>query len=148
MRARVATKTPVVLAIACLIAAPSSFAATVTSSRQNATLITQSAVVKAFARSGLALVNQEAGFMNTVITLNLETTAYPFTLGVSIYPTVAQAESSFKAGEGLWRSSGYAVAIARNVIIAVVPRGAKLGRKAKKPFPMPAKVAASIARLG
>jgi hypothetical protein len=102
---------------------------------------------KAFAKSGLPLVNPEAGFMVTTTTLSLANTAYPFTLGVTIYPTVAQAERSFSAGEGPWRKAGYAVAIARNVIVAVVPRGSTLERKAAKPFAMPAKVAASIARL-
>jgi hypothetical protein len=147
MGAGVAAKWSFVLVVACLVAAPSALDATAASGRHQ-TPISQGAVVKAFAKSGLPLFNPEAGFMDTTATLNLENAAYPYTLGVTIYATVAQAEHSFKAGEGPWREAGYAVAITRNVIVAVVPRGAKLGRKAAKPFAIPAKVAASIARLG
>jgi hypothetical protein len=137
-----------VLVVSCLVAGASTLVATATSTVQHRTPVSLGAVVKAFAKSGLPLVNPEAGFMVTTTTLNLANTAYPFTLGVTIYPTVAQAERSFNAGEGPWRKAGYAVAIARNVIVAVVPRGSTLERKAAaKPFAMPAKVAASIARL-
>lgn len=147
MRARAARTTPFVLAVACLLAAPNSLAASAARSTNRQPLISLSAVVKAFARSGLSLVNPEAGFMDTVPTLTLATNSYPFTLGVTIYPTTAQAKRSFEGDETPWHEAGYAVALTRNVIIAVVPRGAKLDRKAAKPFPMPATVAASIARL-
>jgi hypothetical protein len=148
MRAFVATKIRILVAVAVLVATPCTFVATASGARQLEPLISLGTVVKAFAKSGLPLINPEAGFMNTVTTLSLANTSYPFTMGVSIYPSVAEAQRSFKGDEGPWREAGYAAALTRNIIVAVVPRGARLGRKATKPFPMPAKVAASIARLG
>ncbi len=139
---------PFVLGLACITIATSTVSPLAAGAARHQTLLSQRAVIKAFAKSGLALFNPEAGFMDSTITLSLESSTYPFTLGVTIYPSVAQAERSYIAGKAAWHDDGYAVAITQNIIVAVVPRGAALGRRAAKPFAMPAKVAASVARLG
>jgi hypothetical protein len=121
--------------------------AAVASARPGTAILTQGEVVRAFASSGLKLQNPEIGFLQPVTTLNLLNPNPGYSLGVSIYPSTTGARRAYQSGEPGWRVSGYAVALVRNVLVAVVPRGAKLGHKAPKPFPMPVPIAASVARL-
>ena len=133
----------IVIALACL-ALPATPA---TARIGGAAILSQRDVVKAFASSGLKLQNPEIGFLQPVTTLNLLNPNPDYTLGVSIYPSATGAKRAYLSGAAGWRASGYAVALVRNVLVAVVPRGAKLGRKAARLFPMPPPIAASVARL-
>lgn len=132
----------IAVVLVCSAASAASAAA-----RPGTAILTQGDVVKAFAGSGLKLQNPEIGFLQPVTTLNLLDPNPDYTLGVSIYPSTTGARRAYQSGEPGWRASGYAVALVRNVLVAVVPRGARLGHKVQKQFPMPAPISASVARL-
>jgi hypothetical protein len=110
-------------------------------------VLSERAVLRAFRSSGVALWNPQAGFMQSVTTLTLQNPVSSYTLGVSIYPTTVDARQAFRGGVAAWREAGDAVALVRNVIVAVVPRGAVIGHKARRPFAMPARISESLAHL-
>ncbi len=147
MGAREAGRLLSAVAAAALAVALSSPAASAAVLSGAVSILTQRDVVKAFAASGVRLDNPDAGLLESVTTLSLRNPVAAYSLGVSIYPTASQARAVFRGGEPGWRQAGYAVALVRNVIVAVSPRGAVLGRKAAKAFAMPAPISDSVARL-
>jgi hypothetical protein len=112
-----------------------------------ATRYRQGAVMRAFSHVGIKLVDQAPGEALPVIQLG--DTAHrhrPWSIAVYLYPSERQAAAVYAGSAKRWRASGFAVLRLTNMIVAVVPTGRTLAKKAP-PFPMPAVVKSAIAAL-
>jgi len=105
-------------------------------------------VRNAFTKAGIRLSEQAPGQVLPVVQLGDSAHRNrPWSIAVYVYPSVRQADAVFASGAPRWRTSGFAVQQVKNVIVAVVPNGRTLSKKAP-PYPMPEPVKAALARLG
>ena len=123
-------------------------AAAFPASSLGATQYRESSVRHAFTQAGIRLADQVPGQVLPVVQLGAPAQKNrPWSIAVYIYPSEHLAVSAFEEGAGKWRTSGFAVQRLKNVLVAVVPNGRTLSKKAPR-FPMPAPVKAALARLG
>jgi hypothetical protein len=104
-------------------------------------------VVRAFKNVGIELVDTAYGTLQPVTALATPRPRNGWSVAVYVYPTERGARDSYVGNMKAWRASGFAVTKLNNVVVTVVPVGAKLGAKKRKPLVMPALVTKALAGL-
>lgn len=102
------------------------------------------AVQRAFTSHGIKLYNTGVGYSSPVTTLASVKPHDGWNVGIYIYTSQKNATSAYNENAKSWLRSGMAARLVKNVVIAVVPKGATLGKK-KARWPMPALVLSAIA---
>lgn len=102
------------------------------------------AVQKAFTGQGIKLYNTGVGYSSPVTTLASVKPHDGWNVGIYVYTSVKSATSAYNENSKSWIRSGMAAALVKNVVIAVAPKGATLGKK-KARWPMPKLVLSAIA---
>lgn len=128
------------VALAALLAVFALFAA----SARADSLVRAAAVQKAFKSQGITLVDNSYGMASSISVLTSTKPHDGWSVAAYVYPSVGGAAASYKGNIASWHKSGMAGALVRNVVIAVVPKGARIGKKAKA-FALPAAVARAVA---
>jgi dihydroxyacetone kinase len=100
-------------------------------------------VTSAFQSRGIKLADATQGSATPVKIFTSVKATDGWRVGIYVYPNETGATAAFKANAKSWQQSGMAAARAGNVVIAVVPNGHSLKKKAKR-WAMPALVAAAI----
>ena len=104
-------------------------------------------VVRAFRNVGIVLVDTAYGTLQPVTALATPKPSHGWSVAVYVYPTEQGARDSYNGNMKAWRASGFAVTKLKNVVVTVVPVGAKLGAKKRRPLAMPALVTKALAGL-
>jgi hypothetical protein len=102
------------------------------------------AVQKAFTQQGIKLYNTGVGYSSPVTTLASVKPHDGWNVGIYIYTSQKTAAAAYGENVKSWVKSGMAARLVKNVVIAVVPKGARLGKK-KPVWPMPKLVLTAIA---
>jgi hypothetical protein len=120
-------------------------AATVSApSAQAESLVRAASVQKAFKAQGITLADATYGMAAGVGVLTSTKLHDGWNVAAYVYKSVGGAKLSYQGNIATWHRSGMAGTIVRNVVIAVVPQGRRIGKKAK-PFAIPAAVTRAIA---
>jgi hypothetical protein len=108
---------------------------------------TEPEVLRAFSRVGDKLYDAGYGYPGFGSNVAVAVTTSPhqgWNVAVYIYPRVSLAAASFRNRASTWRASGMAAEQLQNLVVAVVPKGRVLSRKAP-PWPMPQLVLKALA---
>jgi hypothetical protein len=111
---------------------------------RSASAYSAQAVLKAFTGRGVKLYNTGIGYSSPVTTLASVKPHDGWNVGIYVYTDKRSAAAAYKENVGSWVKSGMAARLVKNVVIAVVPKGARLGKK-KPVWPMPKLVLSAIA---